>query len=212
MSISLSLMLSTSVLPQEILALIIRLLRHNDQALLNLCLTSSCFIGEARSLLYSEIRIRKSRFTTPQNSDSISIDAAKSDKLLTTLTTHNTSLAALVQSFACLTDFPSNNKEYTSLVNRTFRLITNVKRLTVCCGLIVSGLFDGCTFQLESLCCTATGTPTRAGAQDEICHFLSSQPNLKSILLDWPESPRPFTLKLDTTREVYHPVRHSTSN
>ncbi|EKM77715.1 hypothetical protein AGABI1DRAFT_129998 [Agaricus bisporus var. burnettii JB137-S8] len=190
----------------QILALIIRLLRHNAQALLNLCLTSSCFIGEARNLLYSEIRIRKSRFTTPQNSDSISIDAAKSDKLLTTLTTHNTSLAALVQSFACLTDFPCNNKEYTSLVNRTFRLITNVKRLTVCCGLIVSGLFDGCTFQLESLCCTATGTPTRAAAQDEICHFLSSQPNLKSILLDWPESPRPFTLKLDTTREVYHPL------
>lgn len=205
-------MLSTPVLPQEILALIVRLLRRNGQALLNLCLTSSCFLGEARNLLYSDIRIRKSRFTLSRNNNPIPLDVAKSDKLFLTLTAHNTSLAALVQSFAYLTDFPCNNDEYMSLVNRTFRLITNVKRLTVCCGLIVSGLFDGCTFQLESLCCTATGTPTRAGAQDEICHFLSSQPNLKSILLDWPESPRPFTLKLDTTREVYHPVRHSTSN
>jgi hypothetical protein len=56
-----------------------------------------------------------------------------------TLTAHNTSLAALVQSFAYLIDFPCDNEEHINLVNRTFQSIINVKRLILCSQVIIPG-------------------------------------------------------------------------
>lgn len=189
--------MSPTVFPQEILVLIIRLLRRDVEALLNLCLISSDFIGEARNLFYSQIKIVKKRrpLSRKRNSIMISLDVKNSDKLFMTLTTHNTSLAARVKSFAYLAKFPCNNEEYMDLVNRTFKSIINLKHLVLYSDIITPGLFNGCAFKLESLFCFATRSLAQAAGQDEISRFLSSQPDLKSLFLDWKASPLlPLTL------------------
>lgn len=106
-------------LPQELLHYIVRLLRYDALTLLNLCLTSRRFTHEAQLHLYANIRIIPFRQALP---DRTIIDFDKRKKFLTTIVTHNPSLAKHVRRFVYSLCFP--RAPALDLVLRSLRLMT----------------------------------------------------------------------------------------